>query len=131
MSATGAWVVGCSLLVIAWGVAAQSAVPRQAQATFQVRIAYSKGGGTQAASCAVFASPSSLQAATGTPPPTRLSCLSSVLASLHAPGAGADGRTFMGSITLDDAALAALDPGGPGMVDEAVGRQSREIEVKF
>jgi hypothetical protein len=103
----------------------------RAQATFQVRIAYSKVAGAQAASCAVFASPSTTSAAKGTVTPTRLSCLSSVLASVHAPGTGLDGRTFVGSITLDDTALAALDPVSSNVVDEAVDRQSREIEVKF
>ncbi len=123
--------MGWSVVMTSFGAAAQSATPHRAQATFQVRIAYAKVALAQAASCAVTASPPATLAPKGTIVSTRLSCLSSVLASLHTPGAGPDGRSFMGSITWDDAALAAMDPVSSGVVDEGVGRQSREIEVKF
>ena len=131
MASKVAWVMGWVLLVTSWGAAAQSTVPHRTQATFQVRIAFTKVAGAQVASCAVSAGPPATLAAKGAATPTRLSCLSSVLAALHAPGVGPEGRSFMGSITLDDAALAALDPAGSGTVDEAWGRQPREIEVKF
>jgi len=148
----GAW-SGLVCGALFWGAASAAvaqtegarrlSAPFSTVATFEVRIVLTKATGALAASCATqtaaagtaVSTPGSSKS-TVSLPTAKLSCLSTVLASLHWPGSSNEGRIFTGSINLDETLPAGADS-LPSLAsalasnDDASWRRAREIEVKF
>lgn len=125
-----------------WHARAQASQPRHSQAMFEVRIAYDRRVGSLVASCAtqtatLFTAPAKAPASAangkGSSVTARLSCLSTVLASAHWPGAAPEGRSFVGAVTLDEVMSSLLEVPANVPMDalSTAAMRTREIEVKF